>query len=574
MKRKTRKLSIRTKLLVPVGIMFLASCIAMGIPWYQNVELNMVRMGVEQARIAASMAALEIDDDKLSNLSPGCEDTQIYQDLLSALRYIQKEYDLAYLYFLYTDGSNVYYGVDADASEDQAKYGDLFSSSYAEMSGVFNGESYVQEYVDFSEDIPVISVYEPVLTNDGRVIGVIGSDYDATKVVERMDRNLRQIVLTGVFGIIVSCLIVGSIIGKITKNLRIVDQKIFDLVHNEGDLTQSLEINTGDEMELIAENVNTLLAHIREIMLNISGNATDLNNSSREMEQNVSTAEVNVTDVSATMEEMSAAMEETSASIHQVNESIDDVYVAVENISASAYEGKESSKEIMEKADAIYQNATAEQEKARDLAKDMADVVNDKIEKSKAVEEISILTENIISITEQTNLLALNASIEAARAGDAGKGFAVVADEIGKLANNSAEAAAEIQRVSSVVVDSVGDLAKKAEEMLVFLDETAMKGYEKLLETSGSYYNDVDSMSRMMQTFADESGQVKSLIDEIKQAVHGVNNAVEDSAKGITSVTEMSVNLKSSISDIEGKAVDNRSIAEQLNIEVAKFKLQ
>ena len=574
MKRKTRKLSIRTKLLVPVGIMFLASCIAMGIPWYQNVELNMVRMGVEQARIAASMAALEIDDDKLSNLSPGCEDTQIYQDLLSALRHIQKEYDLAYLYFLYTDGSNVYYGVDADASEDQAKYGDLFSSSYAEMSGVFNGESYAQEYVDFSEDIPVISVYEPVLTNDGRVIGVIGSDYDATKVVERMDRNLRQIVLTGVFGIIVSCLIVGSIIGKITKNLRIVDQKIFDLVHNEGDLTQSLEINTGDEMELIAENVNTLLAHIREIMLNISGNATDLNNSSREMEQNVSTAEVNVTDVSATMEEMSAAMEETSASIHQVNESIDDVYVAVENISASAYEGKESSKEIMEKADAIYQNATAEQEKARDLAKDMADVVNDKIEKSKAVEEISILTENIISITEQTNLLALNASIEAARAGDAGKGFAVVADEIGKLANNSAEAAAEIQRVSSVVVDSVGDLAKKAEEMLVFLDETAMKGYEKLLETSGSYYNDVDSMSRMMQTFADESGQVKSRIDEIKQAVHGVNNAVEDSAKGITSVTEMSVNLKSSISDIEGKAVDNRSIAEQLNIEVAKFKLQ
>ena len=89
MKRKTRKLSIRTKLLLPVGIMFLASCIAMGIPWYQNVELNMVRMGVEQARIAASMAALEIDDDKLSNLSPGCEDTQIYQDLLSALRYIQ-----------------------------------------------------------------------------------------------------------------------------------------------------------------------------------------------------------------------------------------------------------------------------------------------------------------------------------------------------------------------------------------------------------------------------------------------------------------------------------------------------
>ena len=143
------------------------------------------------------------------------------------------------------------------------------------------------------------------------------------------------------------------------------------------------------------------------------------------------------------MEEMSAAMEETSASLNQINESIGKVYNAIGAISENADGGKDSSSQIMEKAAGIYEKAVQEQKEAKGMAQDMAESVNEKIGKSKAVEEISTLTENIISITEQTNLLSLNASIEAARAGEAGRGFAVVADEIGKLASNSAETAAD-----------------------------------------------------------------------------------------------------------------------------------
>ena len=58
------------------------------------------------------------------------------------------------------------------------------------------------------------------------------------------------------------------------------------------------------------------------------------------------------------------------------------------------------------------------------------------------------IAKSIEDIAFQTNILALNASVEAARAGSAGKGFAVVANEIGSLADNSARAAVEIQRVS------------------------------------------------------------------------------------------------------------------------------
>lgn len=204
----------------------------------------------------------------------------------------------------------------------------------------------------------------------------------------------------------------------------------------------------------------------------------------------------------------------------------------------------------------------------------MAAAVNDKIEKSRTVEQIGELTANIISITGQTNLLALNASIEAARAGEAGKGFAVVANEIGKLAANSAQAAAQIRTVSDNVTEAVEELAEEAEKMLAFMNETAIEGFQKLLETSKSYQGDVGNMSSLMEEFAIESRKLRESIDGIKDAVSMVNDAMEDSAQGITNVAEMSSELTMRVKDISGEADLNKNISIKLSGEVDKFKLQ
>lgn len=572
-KRKTRGIGIRTKILFPTSVAIVLLCAVMGINSYLRTKEGLIEMGVEEAQMAAVISTKVIDGDEVAQMAAEKKESEEYTALFEAMHDIKQACGIKYLYTLYTDGNKVYYGIDADKMESANSFGAVFEVSYQELKTVFDGEMYVQGYIDSTEDGDLISAYMPLVDSNGNIVGIVGCDYDASGVVERLDLALRRTIQISLICLLIALAVLNFMVGKVIRRLHKVDGKIYELVHNEGDLTQTLDVHTGDEMEMIAENVNELLRHIRSIMLNISDNSEQLKESSRKVSDKLSHAESGITDVSSVMEEMSAAMEEASASLDQVNESIRQIFSSIEGIYGQAESGRISSDEIMKTASEVYNRAVQEKQDAMQQAANMAEVVGQKIEKSKDVEEIRELTKNIISITEATNLLALNASIEAARAGEAGRGFSVVADEIGKLASNSAESAVKIQKVTDEVIRTVDELAAEAEEMITFMNETAMGGYEKLLETSESYQSNVGSMNEMMQRFAAESKQLKVNMNEIREALEGVKIAVSESALGVTNVTETAIGMTSSVSDIGKEADSNLEIVGRLNDEVGKFKL-
>ena len=574
MKTRTRRLSVKTKILLVTCTIVMLLVGTLGSYSHFNITESLIAMGVEQARVAAEVAAGNVDGDILAALEPGDEESEEYLQIQETLRVLKDKCNVMYLYTITTDGSDTFYGVDTDETEECADIGEDFGYAYEELQTAFEGEVFVQDYIDYTEDGDLISAYVPIWDSEGKVVAVLGSDYDASGVVAKINDSRMNIMMFGVGGILVTIILLSLVIGRVVKGIRLVNKKLNELVSSEGDLTQKIVVRTGDELEIMANNVNTLLSFIREMMLKISENSVKLHDSTAVVSSKVTGANNDVLDVSATMQQMSAAMQETSASLNQINESIAVIYDKIRGIYQKAEKGSATTAQIRSKAVEISRSAQEKQEHVRALTLEMSQSMKEKIENSQSVNEIHILTDNILDITEQTTLLALNASIEAARAGEAGRGFAVVADQISKLAADSAEAAGKIQEVSNQVVAAVEGLAEGAETLVAFMEETALEGYRQLLNTSEDYRDDAGSINNVMEEFADNSEQLENSMNIIKESIDAVNLASEESARGVMSVAEISSDLATIMDTITIEADNNRDIASILEREVSKFKLQ
>lgn len=571
-KAKVRKLGIAAKILLPASLVLIITCGIIGLQSYMSSKKGMVNLGRKTSETVARAATSSVDRDTLKMIVDGKSGSTLQQTFHQSLIGLQSKYDVTYIYALYKDGDKTVYAGDS-AEEDPASPGDEYKDDKKLVAQAFSGKIATTPEITRSADGDLITTYFPVADTGGNVYAVIACDYDASGITQELRINEIRIVGVTLVMLFISLLVMNLIVRSISRNLKKVNDKVYDLVHNEGDLTQTLDIKTGDETELMADNINELLAYMRGIMRNISGSSTNLKSASGKIASSLNDAQQDATDVSATMEEMAAAMEETSANLHEIGDAVENIYEAIGQVATKSNDGKKFSSDIRGRAEVAGQEAEAQQADARRRVEEMSQNVQSRIEASKAVEQINLLTENIIEITDQTNLLALNASIEAARAGEQGRGFAVVANEIGNLAQNSAQAAAEIQKVSKEVIDAVEQLAAEAQNMLHFMDETAMTGFQRLVDISTEFQSTAENMNDMMQDISGITDELQNDINSIKESTSAVNVAVEESAQGVTNAAGRSAHMVDSMREIGDEANSSNDISLNLSDEVGKFKL-
>ena len=78
MKQKTRGMSIRYKLLIPVGVIVLIICVLMSAAAYTSIKKNVEAMARSQAASVANASVNKLDSAILSNIAEGDEGTDAY----------------------------------------------------------------------------------------------------------------------------------------------------------------------------------------------------------------------------------------------------------------------------------------------------------------------------------------------------------------------------------------------------------------------------------------------------------------------------------------------------------------
>ena len=366
-------------------------------------------------------------------------------------------------------------------------------------------------------------------------------------------------------------MVVATILRPTKHAIRHLNGIVRSIEQDHGDLTSQIQVKTKDEVGTLVVGINKFIDLLRDIIMEIKSDAVELQGNVEQVFNGVNTSNGDIKLVSEVMEKLSAGMEEVANHADHLNDQAGRVYEAMEHIAGEANNGSDFAKEIKDRANALQESGQKRRKMTAEMASEINTLLQSSLEKSKDVEKINVLTNDILEISSQTNLLALNASIEAARAGEVGKGFAVVADEIRKLADSSRETANNIQEISLEVNSSVGELADNANKMLTFIQNEVMPDYDNLVNTGNQYNDDANRIDTLMLQFADSATALKDTMHEMATLIHEISETINDSSNQVSGVSESVTTLTDSMMDIQTSIRVTEDVSRRLDSEVAKF---
>jgi len=528
---ETHTHSIRTRLLLIVSSILILFFLFSSAALYYNTNQTAVSTLKKTAEQDALRIAKTVDSDAYQKFLANPTNDTTYDQLRESLDQLRKQNGLLYVYTAKVDQNQVKLLIDGLPVADAAKINDPATGAVAsDMKDVLRGETHATDVIDDPKYGQYISVYVPLKSTTGDIIGILGVDI-AAKDVETLTTTLLKQTLPLFLGLLVVLLLLtlGSlyyILGRKLKpleTLQSVAQMIADGKLSQADQTmQQLKIPAKDEIYTLARSIQQMNETLRLMIVDIKRTTALVTDTSQAIDAGTTEVLDGSTQIAETMSEIATGTEsqthttlaltdEMSGFSSLVQKTTDDsqhIEQTVETMRLTTRDGQTQMKQSVSRMNTIHTHVVEATEQVRQLKQQSADIQG--------------LVTIIRDIAAQTNLLALNAAIEAARAGEQGKGFAVVATEVKQL---STHVASSVDQIAAIVQNITGNSTQMEVRFAETLQET-VSGQQEIQATDGSF----TQIAEQVGTVASSAAGMRQQMLDVARTEARIHNALTEIA--------------------------------------------
>lgn len=504
----------------------------------------------------ATIAAAKIDGDAFETITTESGHNEAYEEIHACLTDFLSVDTIHYIYTLRLVEDHMEFVVDSDPVE-PGEVGDYYEVGQEAFDTYNTGVPYAidEPYTDqWGTDY---SGYAAFRNSAGKIVGIVAVDCSANTVNAKLGVFIRKIVIVAII-----CIIAGMIAGLllayfITRNLRRVNDRVYSLVENGGDLTQKLTVKSGDEIGQIAGNINLLLEKLRVTMAGTASVISTVKDVSVHINSNMHEMGTNTAQLSTDTQHMNELMRSTNKRMTQVITEIDTLGSEISGMHKRADDGNDFATDVKTRAALLQQQAADTTANARQISESLSLRVTESTRKAQRIDEIQKFSDAIINIAKQTNILSINARIEAARAGEMGKGFAVVANEIGSLADTTQSSASQISSVLGAVSDAVAELIDASEQLVSFIAGDVSNGFDSFAATGTKYLEDATRIETLMSGFKEDADSLQSGVEHFQSFTGDVSAVLAETMTKLDKVNTVMSDFNAQMTDIDRMTADN-----------------
>jgi len=279
----------------------------------------------------------------------------------------------------------------------------------------------------------------------------------------------------------------------------------------------------GAGLDRLADDLSGLVGQVQRSGIQVNTCATEIAATAKQQQSTATAIAATTAEISATSKEISATSKELVKTMNEVSQVAEEATVLANHGQTAITRMEATMRQILEASGSI----TAK------LA-----VLNDK------TANINSVVTTITKVADQTNLLSLNAAIEAEKAGEYGLGFAVVAMEIRRLADQTAVATYDIEKMvkemQSAVAAGVMGMDKFSEEIRHNVDEVRRIGEQltQLIEQIQAISPRFESVNEGIQAQSVGTDQITQAISQFSEGMQQTMEAIRGSQRSVELLTE------------------------------------